>query len=412
MKKYFLFICTFLLIYSSVIAQIESVKKKSDLQWINDSICYDNGNEFTGEVIDYMGSKFDKAKLLYDGHFIYGQRNGLIKQWYSNFKIESIENYKMGRKEGIQTYFYVNGNKKTEIQYSRGLKDGKSSDWYDNGQLKSSYQYSQGGLVDGTYTVYYENGQKKQESLYSGGTIINDKIFRNDSIIESREIKADYDPVTKENSKGFLINNKKDGLWTYWYDGVQKKKEGYFKDGVEVGKWTFWYEDGKVQYIGTCKNGKKEGQGVLNYKSQSVLNYIGEFKNDLRDGYGTLRYVNGDINYEGEWKNGLPDGQGKGYDQGRLVYDGEWKNGKKNGIGTYINYSDDILTFKGNFSDGSMIGQGTLTWTDNEGTSYCVTGEFKDGKIINGTSSYQKTDGSRYMQEIKEGKRGKNKKIN
>ena len=383
MRNLVLFICVLSFYCSSVIAQVENVKKKNDVQCVGDSLCYINGSLYTGEVIDYIGLKFDKTKILYDGHFVNGQRNGTFKQWYSNFKIEFIENYKMGKKEGMQTCFYKSGNKKSECKYLNGLRDGICNEWYDNKQQKSSYAFIYGNLADGHYFTYLENGQKEKEELYSGGLKISEKVYKNDTLYESLELKAEYDPVKKENSKGFLKNNKKDGLWTYWYDGAKKKKEGYYKNGIETGKWTFWYEDGRIEYEGTCLNG-------------------------MKDGLGTITLKDGSVNYQGEFKSGKPDGKGTMFEKGKIVYDGEWKNGKMQGKGTYSYETG--MTAKGDWFESTLT-QGIITSTDNEGYSFINSGEFKDFQLFNGTLSMTKPDGSKYVTEFKEGKRGRLKKI-
>ena len=42
---------------------------------------------------------------------------------------------------------------------------------------------------------------------------------------------------------GKVVDGKKEGKWTHWYENGQKKWEGTFKDG-EMIKETYWDEDG------------------------------------------------------------------------------------------------------------------------------------------------------------------------
>ena len=57
--------------------------------------------------------------------------------------------------------------------------------------------------------------------------------------------------------KGTYKNGKKDGLWTWWYENGQKRRERTFKDGQENGLHRWWYENGQKSKEGTYKDGKQ-----------------------------------------------------------------------------------------------------------------------------------------------------------
>ena len=73
---------------------------------------------------------------------------------------------------------------------------------------------------NGVYTEYYENGQKEFERIYKDG--------------------------------------KRDGLQTNWFENGQKKEEGTYKDGKKDGKWTKWYENGQKEIEETYKDRELE----------------------------------------------------------------------------------------------------------------------------------------------------------
>ena len=56
--------------------------------------------------------------------------------------------------------------------------------------------------------------------------------------------------------EGDYKDGKKDGLWTYWYENGQKKREENYKGDKRNGLWTWWDEDGNVTDTETYKNGK------------------------------------------------------------------------------------------------------------------------------------------------------------
>ena len=60
----------------------------------------------------------------------------------------------------------------------------------------------------------------------------------------------------QEQTKGYLKNGRKDGLWTRWYKNGQKWMEGTFKDGKGDGKGTGWYENGQKKFEENYKDGE------------------------------------------------------------------------------------------------------------------------------------------------------------
>jgi len=102
--------------------------------------------------------------------------------------------------------------------------------------------------------------------------------------------------------------------------------------------------------------------------------------------------------YEGEFKDGILNGQGTiTWSDGRK-YEGEFKDGKPNGQGT-ITWSDG-RKYVGEFKDGLRNGQGTYTQPDE--VQY--VGEWKNG-ARNGQGTFTSPDGSKYVGEFRKGKR-------
>jgi hypothetical protein len=99
------------------------------------------------------------------------------------------------------------------------------------------------------------------------------------------------------------------------------------------------------------------GTGILEYAGGDV--YEGEFVNGLKDGQGTIKYVNGE-KFVGTFKKGRI-WSGEGYFR--------WENGD---------------TYTGSWENGVMHGKGRLT---NAATGEVLTGEFREGKIFEGTGS-------------------------
>lgn len=274
MKTKFLFICIFLFSFSCVKAQVENVMKKSDLRWISDSMCFNGRVPYTGEVIDYPGSKLDKTKLLYDGHFREGQRNGIIKKWYPNFNVELTESYKMGLRNGRQIQFYRNGNKKSEYSSVDGLPDGLCTEWYENGQKSIEKSCMLGITLK--KTEWNSNGIKRCEFTYKEGKVSDGeyKCTDENSIeytvtyangFKSKEIYHDnhfigYHPNGMKKEEGrYNEKGEIDGLYVSWWPNGQKQSEVTKTGGLCEGRFSEWYENGAPKTLSNYKNNKPDG---------------------------------------------------------------------------------------------------------------------------------------------------------
>ena len=56
--------------------------------------------------------------------------------------------------------------------------------------------------------------------------------------------------------EGDYKDGKKDGLWTYWYENGQKKREENYKGDKRNGLWTWWYENGQKELEGNVNDVK------------------------------------------------------------------------------------------------------------------------------------------------------------
>ena len=165
------------------------------------------------------------------------------------------------------------------------------------------------------------------------------------------------------------------------------------------------------EYVGELRDGYRHGQGTYIYASGSK--YVGEWKDGKRHGKGTYTFT--DPSLAVNWLSNCcriasTDGQ----------YVGEWKDGKRHGKGTYTSLDGD--EYVGEFKDDKYHGQGSLLvgrtrlWQDaqapitltynNEalrdpyrqrlGGGNKYVGEFKDGKI-HGQGTITRADGYKYV---------------
>jgi hypothetical protein len=114
---------------------------------------------------------------------------------------------------------------------------------------------------------------------------------------------------------------------------------------------------------------------------------------DCENGQGTFSWFDGS-KYVGQWEEGNMHGQGTlTYEDTKYI--GEFKEGLYHGEGT-LTYEDGSK-YVGQWEEGNMHGQGTLTYED---TKYI--GEFKEG-LYHGEGTLTYEDGRKYIGEFKEG---------
>ena len=55
------------------------------------------------------------------------------------------------------------------------------------------------------------------------------------------------------------MNDKRVGLWIYWYDNGQELYEKHYRKGKLDGTWVTWYQNGQMKQESSWKNGKQHG---------------------------------------------------------------------------------------------------------------------------------------------------------
>ena len=142
-----------------------------------------------------------------------GKKNGkLIKRYFDN-NIELIAFYKNDLVEGVETHYYRNGNRAMEVYYTKGVKNGTATTWYYNGMLKETGTYVN-DLFDGAWENFDERGLLIGEGSFVKGT-------------GKRSI---YDALGRLQYETNYVNNKKDGLETYFHPSGEIEKTFLYKE--------------------------------------------------------------------------------------------------------------------------------------------------------------------------------------
>jgi len=229
--------------------------------------------------------------------------------------------------------------------------------------------------------------------------------------IHSKEQCPDTDPVTWTNCLGKKTNEKGD------------KYEGGFLNGKYHGYGRYVFKNGEI-YEGYFAYGKKHGKGKEIFTDGSV--YEGELFENNRQGKGT--FTIGDWKYVGDFKNHVREGKGTLYYPNGSTYEGEFRNNVKDGYGV-LKTKDNSVTVSGQYKDDKII---TGTSIHNDGHKYIgafknqlydglgkriypngdiAEGIFKEGKLTpNGVVFYFKSTGDKfvgdYVKDFKHFKKG------
>jgi len=185
------------------------------------------------------------------------------------------------------TYFFDNGNRYAELIILDSFSN-RITKFYDtNDKLLVTESYSNDSLklknyIDGDYKGYYSNtGELKSEgkvmdnkleglwTYYNqDGKTVNQTIeFRNNFFHGYRK-----DFYGNGQIKALISYNKgkKNGEAIYYYENGQIKERKTFKNSKENGKLVKYFEDGSIQYSGNFWNGKEIDSCISYYANGQV----------------------------------------------------------------------------------------------------------------------------------------------
>ena len=240
-------------------------------------------------------------KLIYEGEFLNGKRNGKGKEYYDD--TDSIY----------------------EGEFLNGEKNGKGKEYFNEGNLIFEGEYlnnkrwnGNGYYTDNKIIYILKNGNGSVIELNSNGTLK----------FVGEYLNGEKNGIGKEYNK--------DGKLIFEGKYVKDKKNG---EGIEYGFY------GNVEFKGEYKNDKK--WNGIGYNVDKRMIY------DIKNGKGIIRkYYVGvyrDLRFEGEYLNGEVNGKVKEYYyRGELCFEGEYLNGERNGYGKEY-YSGGKILFEGEY---------------------------------------------------------------
>lgn len=91
--------------------------------------------------------------------------------------------------------------------------------------------------------------------------------------------------------QGSIVNGKKNGLWTIFFDTGEKKSIGKYKNNKKQGEWVTYHINGLIKTKGIYKDDKRHGDWVeLDQYGTESFRYLFKKDNDLK---GSGKFVRG-----------------------------------------------------------------------------------------------------------------------
>jgi antitoxin component YwqK of YwqJK toxin-antitoxin module len=144
------------------------------------------------------------------------------------------------------------------------------------------------------------------------------------------------------NAQGQVVEGRKEGKWTYYFNDGKISAIEHFKGGMLDGTVEYFYPGGNRQGIENWRNGMMEDSATYWHQNGKV-DKRGKYEQGQYAGEWRHYFENGKperiVNYVG----GLPEGSTKAfYESGGLMQDGFYKQGKEDGEWKFYNEKGDL----------------------------------------------------------------------
>lgn len=362
------------------------------------------------------------GKLIKEGLYKKGERQGKWTYYFRNGVVRMTENYESGILVGSFQEFYKSGVLHKEGSYKNGKLSGHYLTYFENGKLQEEFILVD-GLRQGDAYTYYLNGKVSDHSYYTDGDEtgwqanyypngkLNYEYFEDDALLSKYFV---YDTAGKVASKflnpqgtavfalnyfngkpkfsGNYKNGHLDGTYKYYYSNGQVDGESNYSLGYRNGAAKEFYMNGKIMKNAWYKNGEADSIWTV-YELDGTKDNVGTYKSDDKEGYWRWLYPNGKTEFLAKYIDGdkdstvtlyAPDGSVRikfKYNYGELLsYTYEGKDGKdvadvmlpnESGkvVGYYANGQKSYeVTYKNGWREGKCsyyYPDGKLQWEEN-----------------------------------------------
>jgi uncharacterized protein len=373
---------------------------------------------FLNEIRQGTSYYYENGKLKLVINYVKGKKHGLSREFDESGAIITLYEYKndylifkekinrkdnKGLKQGTWKEFYKTDKIKSEANYVNDTLNGYYKEFDELGKMVHIFKFKDGKKlnIDSAKTVnvvvkeeYYSNGKIKFRGSYVDSIPVGiHKYFAMDGSVQNGIL---YNDIGKLSGEGLVDDNdKKQGLWKFYYESGELLSQGKFSDDKKTGEWSFYYRNGNLEEKGkynknnaiglwkwyyengklwrteSYENGKEEGKLVEFAQDSTIINkgeyadgekegywfyHVGDhteegnFQAGLKEGLWKYHYSNGELFFVGNFVHDLPNGRHKYfYDNGNLKEQGNYIMGNKEGIWVKYDYQGNIemtITYK------------------------------------------------------------------
>ena len=123
-----------------------------------------------------------------------------------------------------------------------------------------------------------------QSAISLGNTVEYEDLFKKDGHYYIKQLdKKVFTGVVVGERTGKIVNGKREGEWTRWYENGRIRWRGNFKNGKDEGTYEKYYSNGQLQQKGWYQNGFRENIQLM-YHRNGQLSVKGYFKNNREIG--------------------------------------------------------------------------------------------------------------------------------
>jgi antitoxin component YwqK of YwqJK toxin-antitoxin module len=299
-----------------------------------------------GELVAF----YDSGEPLAIGNLVDGKEHGILKRFYKNGRLKSVQEYFHGKIINTSTEYYDAVNflneslVKSVANYdSEGTLHGEQRSYFENGLMESVVNY-EAGTLQGLKVFFDSEGNKIEEAWYEAG------LLHGPYMMMSQD--------KKEHVFNF-VEGKKHGPMVVYHpskDGLRIPAiEGYYKDAKKDGEFREYNPSGNLIALTTFKDDKKEGLTALYAENGALLASI-QFSNDLKEGPFVNYYPTGIIAKKGTFVKDKLEGVAEDFfPTGALFARNFFKDGELDGVS--VNYNEEgVKIFEAEYTKGKKSG--------------------------------------------------------
>ncbi|MDX1653240.1 MAG: hypothetical protein R3277_12150 [Brumimicrobium sp.] len=210
-------------------------------------------------------------------------------------------------------------------------------------------------------------------------------------------------PTEAKVEEGFYKENRKNGLWIYYYeDGKTPKLKGYYEDNRPNGPFTKYFPNGNIQEEGTFSKNRYV-DSLKRYNEEGTLIFEAVYdRNGLENGRVSHYHQNGKPQYVYHSERGKPVGEAvrywpNGEIKERILYDAEGKVQETSGVIKQQDIAEEQMIAAGRKApippkNKSFKANGYNKLLNKAG-ELLMEGEFKNGRLWDGRLYVYDEDG-------------------